>query len=166
MAIKGKRSALAVAITTISSSCAMEAGLSHRGTADPTPMSAVQPIGQAEMSTDRTVTVYWYERDGRGSYQTKSVFSPESRGYRALLEHIGGLDPGQRKPIPPYAPTIGHATMSADGTITLHLVGDIKDNIVHSTRNVSPNDPMYKEVKQHIGGIKPGQTKPVPPWPK
>jgi cellulose biosynthesis protein BcsQ len=25
-------------------------------------------------------------------------------------------------------------------------------------------DPQYEEIKKHIGGIKPGETKPVRPW--
>jgi hypothetical protein len=27
-----------------------------------------------------------------------------------------------------------------------------------------PGDPQYEEIKKHIGGIAPGETKPVRPW--
>ena len=27
-----------------------------------------------------------------------------------------------------------------------------------------PGDPRYEEIKQHLGGIEPGETKPVRPW--
>jgi hypothetical protein len=29
----------------------------------------------------------------------------------------------------------------------------------------SPTDPQYEEIKKHVGGLKPGEEKPVPPWP-
>jgi hypothetical protein len=54
--------------------------------------------------------------------------------------------------------------MAPDGTITLYLratgggaVGD--GMIVYRT-----SDPNYREVLDHLGGLKPGETKPVPPW--
>ena len=28
-----------------------------------------------------------------------------------------------------------------------------------------PSDPNYLEVLKHIGPLKPGETRPVPPWP-
>ena len=28
----------------------------------------------------------------------------------------------------------------------------------------APDDPQYEEIKHHLGGIKPGESKPVPPW--
>ena len=61
---------------------------------------------------------------------------------------------------------IGVATMSADGAITLQLRAEGAGGTVGDAVFVyKPGDPMYAEVKQHIGDIKPGETKPVPPWP-
>jgi hypothetical protein len=28
-----------------------------------------------------------------------------------------------------------------------------------------PSDPQYAEILRHLGGLKPGETKSVPPWP-
>ena len=32
------------------------------------------------------------------------------------------------------------------------------------TMRYKPGDPQYEEIKKHIGGSKPGETKPVRPW--
>lgn len=62
--------------------------------------------------------------------------------------------------------SIGVATMSADGTITLQLRAEGAGGTVGDAVFVYKlGDKMYAEIKQHIGDIKPGETKPVPPWP-
>jgi hypothetical protein len=54
---------------------------------------------------------------------------------------------------------IGMAVMSADGTITLTLHSpDGADGVVAYHRN----DPQYARILSHIGGIRPGEHKPVP----
>ncbi len=63
------------------------------------------------------------------------------------------------------AASIGVASMSADGTISLQLRaespgGGVGDALLF----YKPTDPKYAEVFRHIGGIKPGEVKPVPPW--
>jgi hypothetical protein len=67
--------------------------------------------------------------------------------------------------MPENPSSIGVATMSADGTITLQLraegAGGTMGDAVFVYR---PGDRMYEEIKRHIGNIKPGETKPVPPW--
>lgn len=62
---------------------------------------------------------------------------------------------------------IGYAEISADGTITLHLAGSVNGGaIAHMTKAYKPNDPYYADVVAHIGVIKPGEQKPVLPWPE
>ena len=64
------------------------------------------------------------------------------------------------------AASIGVATMSADGAITLQLrAEDSRGTVGDAVFVYKPGDKMYAEIKQHIGDIKPGETKPVPPWP-
>jgi len=60
---------------------------------------------------------------------------------------------------------IGKASMSADGTITLDLfmTGDGKPLDGHFTYKTDDRD--YQTIIRHVGGIKPGETKPVPPFP-
>jgi hypothetical protein len=60
--------------------------------------------------------------------------------------------------------SVGRATMSADGTITLALRSLWPDPIAESQLVYPPDDSQYEEIKHHLGGIKPGESKPVPPW--
>jgi len=54
--------------------------------------------------------------------------------------------------------------MAPDGTITLQLRatggGAVGDGMIV----YRPSDPKYRDVLEHLGGLKPGETKPVPPW--
>ncbi len=54
--------------------------------------------------------------------------------------------------------------MSNDGTITLHLRSLWPDPIAEGEIRYAPDDPQYGEIKQHLGGIAPGDIKPVKPW--
>jgi hypothetical protein len=69
------------------------------------------------------------------------------------------------QPIPCEAiHSVGRAKMSADGTITLQLRSLWPDPIAESQLVFAPDDPQYSDIKRHLGGIAPGETKPVPPW--
>lgn len=62
--------------------------------------------------------------------------------------------------------SIGVATIAEDGTIRLQLRaespnGAIGDGLLF----YRPGDSMYSEVMRHIGSIRLGEEKPVPPWP-
>ncbi|HZR17662.1 MAG TPA: hypothetical protein VFE51_10075 [Verrucomicrobiae bacterium] len=67
---------------------------------------------------------------------------------------------------PAEAPShIGVATMSEDGTITLLLrakspKGDLGDAMLTYTSK----DPKYASILKHLGGLKPGEEKAVPPF--
>lgn len=66
----------------------------------------------------------------------------------------------------PLPASIGVATMAPDGIIRLQLRaegmgGTVGDAVLVLRRG----DPMYDEVLRHLSGLKPGETKPVPPWP-
>jgi hypothetical protein len=68
-------------------------------------------------------------------------------------------------PIPCEAvESIGAAEMSADGTITLRLRALEPNPAAEAVLTYPPDDPQYEEIKQHLGGIAPGETKPVRPW--
>ncbi|OAI41434.1 hypothetical protein AYO40_03220 [Planctomycetaceae bacterium SCGC AG-212-D15] len=64
----------------------------------------------------------------------------------------------QDKKSPPAA--IGTATMEEDGTIVL----DLRTPAMALFR-YPPDDKEYKEILKHLGGLKRGETKLVPPWP-
>jgi hypothetical protein len=73
-----------------------------------------------------------------------------------------------KKDLPPVTcatvESIGTADMAADGTITLHLKSLWPDAHEDSDLTYAPDDPQYAEIKQHLGGIAPGQSKPIPPF--
>jgi hypothetical protein len=60
--------------------------------------------------------------------------------------------------------SIGIATMAADGTITLRIASLPPGPVAHGNFVYAPSHPQYEEIKRHIGGIAPGEEKPVPPW--
>ncbi|MCC6788642.1 MAG: hypothetical protein IT547_12450 [Hyphomonadaceae bacterium] len=68
----------------------------------------------------------------------------------------------------PEAPpaSIGVATMSAERVITLQLRATSSGGAVgDALLTYAPGDPNYADVLTHLGGLEPGETKPVPPWP-
>ena len=64
-------------------------------------------------------------------------------------------------------PSIGVATMEADGTIVLQLRAEGPGGIRGDAVVRYPvGHPQYQEIIRHLGGLTKGQTKPVPPWPE
>jgi hypothetical protein len=60
--------------------------------------------------------------------------------------------------------SVGRAKMSAEGTITLQLRSLWPNPIAETQLVYAPDDPQYEEIKHHLGGLKPGESKPVPPF--
>jgi len=62
--------------------------------------------------------------------------------------------------------SIGQATMNQDGTIVLQLRAEGDDGTVGDALfTYPPTHEDYKMILEHLGGLEPGQSKPVPPWP-
>jgi len=62
-------------------------------------------------------------------------------------------------------PSIGQATMDPDGTIVLQLRADGSGGSVgDALLRYPPNHPQYHSILDHLGGLRPGQVKSVPPW--
>jgi hypothetical protein len=76
---------------------------------------------------------------------------------------------------------IGSAEMERDGTIRLHLRAPPfpappeglrpsvpwprpEETIGYGEIELAPGDPSYEDLLRHLGGLRPGQSKPVPPW--
>ena len=67
-------------------------------------------------------------------------------------------------PIPCEAiDSVGRAQMSADGAITLRLHTLWPQPFAESEHVYTPDNTQYAFIKRHLGGIAPGETKPVPP---
>jgi hypothetical protein len=62
--------------------------------------------------------------------------------------------------------SIGVGTMDAQGVITLQLMARGDGAVGDAVLVYRPGDPHYAEIKAHLDPIKPGDSKPVPPWPK
>jgi hypothetical protein len=64
------------------------------------------------------------------------------------------------------AARIGAATIGPDGTIELRLRATGPGSMAgEGFLTYPPNDPHYTDILRHLGGLKPGETKSVPPWP-
>lgn len=61
--------------------------------------------------------------------------------------------------------SIGSAMMLTNGTIVLHLRGETDGKIAETQFDISPTDSRYKDIVKHVGGLRPGEEKSVPPWP-
>lgn len=61
--------------------------------------------------------------------------------------------------------SIGVAKMSEDGTVSIQLRAESDTAIGDGLFEYKPDSPGYDEIIEHLGGIEPGQEKPVPPWP-
>lgn len=67
-------------------------------------------------------------------------------------------------PIPCEAvDSVGAAKMSGDGLITLRLRSLWPQPAGDRVLTYAPDDPQYQEIKHHLGGLAPGEAKPVPP---
>src|SRR5258705_10164224 len=63
------------------------------------------------------------------------------------------------------APSVGVATMLENGTILVGIRGPARDGPLQAVLMVEPGDTNYQQIIEHVGGLKPGETKSIPPWP-
>jgi hypothetical protein len=67
---------------------------------------AKESIGQATMLKDRTVQLMLRAEGPRGSVgDALVVLRPGDKNYEATLSHIGSLEPGESKSVPPWPTT-------------------------------------------------------------
>ncbi len=60
---------------------------------------------------------------------------------------------------------IGTARLREDGTLELKLRAEGPGGMVgDSLVTYAPDDKNYQQVLAHVGGLKPGEVKPVPPF--
>jgi hypothetical protein len=63
--------------------------------------------------------------------------------------------------------SIGVATMKNDGTISLRLRAETDDGAEgEALFTYPPSHEDYSSILDHLGGLEPGASKPVPPWPE
>lgn len=60
--------------------------------------------------------------------------------------------------------SIGSAVLQDDGTIVLKLRAEHPGFVGVGELRYPVDHPKYFEVLEHLGGLEPGETKPVRPW--
>jgi hypothetical protein len=66
---------------------------------------------------------------------------------------------------PASEPSVGVARMLESGTILIGIRGPGVDGPLQAVLMVEPGDTNYQQIIDHVGGLKPGETKSIPPWP-
>jgi hypothetical protein len=61
-------------------------------------------------------------------------------------------------------PAIGEAWLEEDGAITMRLRTTSDGQHVSGTMRYQTTDEHYEDVLNHLGGLKPGEKKLIPPW--
>jgi hypothetical protein len=82
----------------------------------------------------------------------------DSRGGTDSAAPSASTDAGQ-------APSIGEARMLADGTIVLQLRAEGPNAVGDAQLTYHKADKDYAKILEHLGGLQPGESKPVPPFP-
>jgi hypothetical protein len=63
------------------------------------------------------------------------------------------------------SPHIGTAEMLANGVIVLTLRAESETGVIGDAQFIyKPGDKQYQEILGHVGGLKLGESKYVPPW--
>lgn len=60
---------------------------------------------------------------------------------------------------------LGTAAMADDGSITVSLDRKLNGKRAEEMIRYPTSDPAYQQIIEHVGGLKPGESKPVLSWP-
>jgi hypothetical protein len=84
---------------------------------------------------------------------------------RAVLAALPATLPGVAGAQQTRIWTVGTARMEADGTIVLDLVARDGGTTGQGRLTYPPGHPDHAMILRHLGGLRPGEVKPVPPFP-
>ncbi len=69
-------------------------------------------------------------------------------------------------PARPQPASVGSAYMQPNGTLEMSLRTETKDGTIgEALLVIVKDDPRYADMVKHLGGIKPGEGKAIPPFP-
>jgi hypothetical protein len=116
----------------------------------------------------------WSERE-RLLFQSDAIMRGSRRFSLVCIVTVGVLAALFVSAIPParidsieaadQRQSIGQATMEPDGTIVLRLRAEGPGGMRgDGLFRYPPDHPQYRSVLDHLGGMRPGENKPVPPW--
>src|SRR5262249_34949624 len=88
---------------------------------------------------------------------------PHAAPWSAILVALPATAVAAEDPGPTQS--VGVATMLANGTILIGVGGDGPGSRAQAVLEIHPGDSNYQMILDHVGGLKPGETKPIPPWP-
>lgn len=107
--------------------------------------------------------LFWTVGDVTTSHQFDQPKPTPGDPRREVVKTIERL--GLTLSITPVPPNVGTITMAADRGIVLHLRSLPPGPIAETVASYKPTDAKYKEMIDHVGGLAPGETKMLPPWP-
>ncbi len=65
-------------------------------------MSSPEFVGMVKMDEDRNLILDLYAREPRAHGSARFVYSPDHADYQEILDHVGGLTPGESKLVRPF----------------------------------------------------------------
>jgi hypothetical protein len=68
----------------------------------PLPCDAVESIGTAKMADDGTITLQLRSLWPNPVAEGVLTYAPDDPQYEQMRRHVGGLEKGQSKPLPPF----------------------------------------------------------------
>jgi hypothetical protein len=117
-------------------------------------------LGTVEMARDGTLTVKW-NSEAYGYPSPELTIRSNQPAYRGYIDLVGGLKPGERKPMFGGIATV---TMNSDHSLSIGWPGGNQGGLIvePQTENVNPGSGRYEEILRKLGGLEPGDTKPLP----
>lgn len=114
-------------------------------------------IGTATMAADGTLTIH---TDASPPGAQEQTYKPADPAYAATVQMIGGIAKGQTKTLYESA---GEVTMNADGSISYSLAAySPSGEQFRQAGDAKPGTVNYETLVKRVGGLKPGETKPIP----
>jgi hypothetical protein len=137
--------------------------------------TALDPAPFAAMGDDDTLWIVAVDGEGRTimcDLISPLVAVPRAPGAPSAKSSSGAKPPPARRSLGPdpddLAPeSVGVATMDDDGTLRLQLRSEQADGtIAESLLIVAKSDERYAGMLAHLGGLEPGGSRAIPPFPE
>jgi hypothetical protein len=156
--------------------------VTHTGDLPPLEAAAAADVWSRTYDQERRpasiqLAFLFHASDGKDRFE-KRMFGSLPAELKPLTEQLEGLmlrcekegvlaGAGPRKKGIGKGPPIGDAKMRDDGTIVLDLRAELPGGGHGLAREEYPRGhPDYADILEHLGGLRPGESKLVPPWPE
>ena len=68
----------------------------------PIPCEDIDSVGRAKMAADGTITLQLRSLWPDPIAESELVFAPDDPQYEEIKHHLGSIEPGESKPVPPF----------------------------------------------------------------